>query len=105
MLIAEHTGERNAGERSGRGSIDLARRPDFRQARARNFDSADRISSSHCERRDVHQLRAGGVGDVGCVQAAAELRDEPGIDGAESEVAGLGRRARAVDMVEQPTQF
>ena len=52
---------------------------------------------------DVEQHRARGVGDVGDVQpAAGQLPDQPGIDGAEGELAALGPVARAGHVVEHP---
>jgi hypothetical protein len=42
---------------------------------------------------DVEEHRAGGVAQVGDVPpAAGELPHQPAVDGAEGELAGLGRR-------------
>ena len=61
------------------------------------------------ERLQVHQHRAAGVGHVGHVRAAVgparEVPDAPGVDVAEHQVAGLGPRARAVDVVEDPAHL
>ena len=54
---------------------------------------------SHCERLQIHQLGAAGVGHVGDVdsarRAAGELPDEKRVDVAEEQVAGFGFCARA----------
>ena len=54
----------------------------------------------------VHQHGAGGVGDVGdvlaAVDTAGQVPDDPGVHGAEEDVAGLGALAQALDVVEQP---
>ena len=52
---------------------------------------------------DVEQQGARGVGRVGGVHlAAGQPPEQEAVDRAEGELAGLGRRARAVDVVEQP---
>ena len=48
------------------------------------------------QRVDVEQHRARGVAGVGDVQrAAGQLPDEPGVDRAERQLAGLGALPRA----------
>ena len=55
---------------------------------------------------DVEEKRARSVGDVGDVRAVAgELPCEPRVDRAEGELAALGARACAGDLVEQPGDF
>ena len=52
---------------------------------------------------DVEQQRARGIGGVGGVHlAAGQPPQQETVDGAEGELAGLRRRARAGDVVEQP---
>src|SRR6185437_438836 len=54
----------------------------------------------------VHQHRATGVGHVGdvhaAVDAAGQVPQQPGVGVAEDRLAGLGRRAQPVDVLEQP---
>ena len=60
-------------------------------------------SSSHRAPIDIEQQRARGIGGVGCVHlAAGQPPEQKTVDGAESEPAGLGERARAFHMLEQP---
>ena len=42
------------------------------------------------------------MASVACTLAAGEPPDQEGVDGAEGEMAGLGERARALHVVEQP---
>src|SRR6267378_8091044 len=52
---------------------------------------------------DVVEERARSIRGVGDVRAVAgEMPDEPGIDGAEGELAALGARSRAGNMVQEP---
>ena len=52
---------------------------------------------------DVVEQGARGVGGVGGVHlAAGEAPDQEAVDGAEGQVPGLGERARALHVVEQP---
>ena len=52
---------------------------------------------------DVVDQGARGVGGVGGVDAASgQVPDQPGVDGAEGELAGFGPRPRALDVVEEP---
>ena len=50
------------------------------------------------ERREIHELRAAGIGDIGDVKAAlvsaGQVPDQPAVDVAEQRVAGL-RPSRA----------
>ena len=58
---------------------------------------------SHCAGADIEQQRARGIGGIGRVDlAAGQPPQQEAVDGAEGELAGFRRRARAVDMVEQP---
>jgi hypothetical protein len=55
---------------------------------------------------DVEQQRARCVADVGNVRAATgKVPDEPAVDGAERQLAALGARTGAVDVLEQPRDF
>src|SRR4029077_7719142 len=57
----------------------------------------------------VHQHGAAGVGDVRHVHAtpdaAGEVPQQPGVDGAEDGLAAFGVGAQTVDVVEHPLQF
>ena len=55
--------------------------------------NADSSASSHCSVARFIKLRAAGVGDVGDV-LARQVPQQPGIDGAECQVARLGAAAR-----------
>ena len=105
LLVAGDAGDRHAAEPERR------RRPRRRPRSTSGPPAASRAgrrrasssSSSHSPRVDVEEHRARGVGRVGDVQpAAGQLPDQPGVDGAEGELAGLGLRARAGDVVEDP---
>src|SRR2546430_15196089 len=55
---------------------------------------------------DVEDERSRRVRDVGRVRAAAgELPDEPGVDRAADELAGLGTLLRTSDLIEDPTDL
>ena len=56
------------------------------------------------QRRQVHQLRAAGVGDVGEV-LACEVPQQPAIDRAERQIAGLRAAPCIGHVVEQPAQL
>jgi hypothetical protein len=43
-------------------------------------------------------VRAALVASVACTRAAGQLPDQVAVDGAEQQLAGLGARARAVDV-------
>ena len=52
---------------------------------------------------NVEEHGARGVAGVGRVNSAAgELPEQPGVDGAEREFAGFGKRARAANVFENP---
>ena len=70
---------------------------------ARGTSNSRSRSSSQAPLCDVVEQGARGVGGVGGVHpAAGEAPEQEGVDGAEGELAGLGQRARALDVVEQP---
>ena len=75
---------------------------DVCQQRARNrLPVAEMLVPSACSQ--IPQHCAGGVGRVGCVAlAAGEIGQQPGIDGAANEVAGLGKFPGSGDVVKQP---
>src|SRR2546428_2965602 len=55
---------------------------------------------------DVEDERSRRVRDVGRVRVAAgELPDEPGVDRAAHELAGLGTLLRTSDLIEDPTDL
>ena len=108
LLVAGDAGDRDSSRRTVRarlapnwceesftsGSIERGTRRIFRS------------SSSHCAGVDVEQQRARGVGGVGRVHlAAGQPPQQIAIDGAEHQLAALGPRPRAGDVVEDPGHF
>ena len=80
----------------------LARGADLGEHRARDAEHVEELVVPVARVDVVHQ-RARGVRDVGDVERApAKLPQQPAVDRAEGEVAGLGLLARAVDVVEDP---
>ncbi len=70
------------------------------------MSNSERISASHCEGSDIHQLRAARIGDVGDVAATGgQVPDEPAVDGPEQDVAGGGFLAGARNVIEKPAQL
>ena len=99
LLVAEDSRDRHAIS----GSEHSGRRHDARQHGAWNAERGEQRRVP-IQRREVHQLRAAGVGDVGQVQTG-EVPQQPAIDRAEREVAGLRTPARIGHVVEQPAQL
>ncbi len=68
-----------------------------------------KMSRSHCERAEVHQLGAAGIGHVGHVNAAmrstGEMPDQKSIDIAKQQIAGFGLRACARNIFENPANL
>ena len=107
LLIAGDAAERHRLEAERRRdlAVDLARAAHLRQHAARHAQRAQQLVIP-LERVDVEQQRARRVAGVGDVQAAVgELPEQPRVDRAERELAGLGARARAVDVVENPGEL
>ncbi len=110
LLVAEDAGDRDVDEdaRLAR-AVDLGRRADLGQHRERD---ADRLGGRGVpvEGAQVHQQGARGVRDVGDVDAAVarapgEVPQQPRVDGAEEQLPGLGARAGALDVVEDPARL
>ena len=110
LLVAERGGDRHAVEDAALG---VCRRPRRRSgspaARRPGRPSTGRIFVVPLQGVQVHQHGARGVGDVGdvhaAVDAAGEVPDDPGVHGAEEDVAALGALAQALDVVEQPADL
>ena len=84
-------------------AVDLARGAHLGQHARGHAEAAAAARRPSRQRVDVEQHRPRGVADVGDVRAAArQLPHEPGVDGAEGELAGVGALARAGDVVENP---
>ena len=109
LLIARDAGDRHAGRQPAevaRLADDAARIDDRRQHLARDAEQRAASRRPTSTVREVEAQRARGVGHVGGVHAAAgELPDEPGVDGAEGELAALGPAPRAGHVVEQPADL
>src|SRR5690606_34379799 len=89
-------------------AIHLRRGADLRQHRHGNTDHrADLLVP--LEGVEVHQQGAAGVRHVGDVQPAVgspgEVPDEPGVDVAETQIAGFGLLRRTLDVVEDPADL
>ncbi len=99
LLVSEDPGNRHAVCGSEHGG----RWRDARQHGARDAECGEQHVVP-IQRREVHQLRAAGVGDVRQVQTG-EVPQQPTVDRAEREVACLRASARIGHVVEQPAQF
>ena len=79
--------------------------PDLGQHRPRDVEDLQQLVVP-VEPPQVHQHGAAGVGHVGevhaAVGAAGQVPQQPAVDGAEQRLAGLGRRADAVDVGQDP---
>src|SRR2546426_8763415 len=54
----------------------------------------------------IEEHGAGGIAGIGCVESATcEVPKQPGIDGAERQLAVLGSFSRALDIVQKPAKF
>ena len=99
---ASINGDVAQAQRGRDATVNFARRPHLGQHAARHAQHAQQFVVP-VERVDVEQHRPRGVGDVGHVGLAArQLPDEPAVDGAEGQLAGLGLRTRTGDVVENP---
>ena len=78
---------------------------DARQHRARNVEERQQLVVPAAG-ADVEEQRAARVRRIGHVRrAAGQVPDEPGVDGAEGELALRRARARARNVVEQPLEL
>ena len=95
-----------AAEQIGRGRAEVPGAvAHLRQQRRRHAEQLAQVRVP-ASAADVEQQRARGIGRVGGVQlAAGQPPQQEAVDGAERELALLGRGARAVDVVEQPGDF
>ena len=71
---------------------------------ARGTPIASSSPSSHSSVSQIHQQRAARVGRVGHVHAR-QVPGQPAVDRARRQLAGLGARARARQLVEQPREL
>ena len=104
LLVARNAGDRGAVRHNliGNAAVIVGTPLDLRQHRTRNVEQLEQLVVP-LERMDVEQHRAARVGVVGGVyHAARQVVDEPSVDGSEHELAGIGRRAGAVHVVEDP---
>ncbi len=104
LLVAGDAADRDRGaEDAPVGLAELCGRiHDLRQHRPRHAEHAQKVVVPGVPANVEHQ-RARGVRRVRHVPLAArQAPDEPAVDRAEDEVAGLGPRPRALDLVEHP---
>ena len=107
LLVAEDAGDRDAAEQAlfTAVAVDLGGGLDLGQHGHRNAH-VGRDLVVPAQGVEVHQHGAGGVGDVGdvhaAVDAAGQVPEDPGVDVAEDQVAGLGLGAGTLDVVEDP---
>ena len=107
LLVAGDTGDGHLVGEDGRlrVPIDLGGGADFGKHGSRNAEQFQQFTVP-AEVMDVEQHGPGGVRDVGHMDlAAGKLPDEPGIDGAETELPGLCLLARAWDVLENPADL
>ena len=108
LLVAGDAGdeERLAEDARGHHAEGVRRGMHLGQDRARHVAAA---AAARRPTRSVWMLKSSvreALDDVGDVRAVAgELPDEPGIDGAERELAALRALARAGNVVEQPREL
>ena len=112
LLVAERGGDRDAAEQVADSPVTspyTSAEERISGSIASGSPSTRTIFSSQSQGVQVHQHGAGGVGDVGdvhaAVGAAGEVPDDPGVHGAEEDVAALGALAQALDVVEQPADL
>ena len=103
VLVPERRGDGDAGDRRPGLPVGLRRRPDLRE-HAAGTPIASSSSGSQSSVSQVHQQRPAGVGHVGDV-AAAQVPDQPRVDRAEQNLAGLGALAQSRDPIEQPADL
>ena len=104
LLVAGHAANGDGrAEQLGLGRAELGGVvAHLRQQRARHAEDLQQLVVPGAG-ADIEQQRARGVGRVGRVHApAGQPPQQEGIDGAEGELAALGARARAGDVVEHP---
>src|SRR5690606_32951051 len=115
LLVAEDARDGHPRERAALAgvAVHFGRAPDLRQHGHRNPEIFTDLRIP-LQRLEVHQHRAGGVGDVGDVhswlmpvltESAREFPQNPAVDGAEDESALFGFLAGTVDVVEDPTDL
>ncbi|OPZ05782.1 MAG: hypothetical protein BWZ09_00882 [Alphaproteobacteria bacterium ADurb.BinA305] len=107
LLVAADAGDRDRGTEQRR--IGLAAHPAARHhARQQHGRDAEALEQHRIpvQRVEVEEQRARGVARIGQVQpAAAQMPQQPAVDGAEGELAALGAHARIGDVVEQPGEL
>ncbi len=105
LLVAQRGGDGDAGELAHGGAVHLGGGPDLRQDGLGDVHGgADR--GVPLEGPQIHQHGAAGVGDVrdvpSAVGAAGEVPDQPGVHGAERDLAALGPVPQPRHVVQQP---
>jgi hypothetical protein len=107
LLVACDAGHREAPRQSvaSRRRRRSARGNDARKHGPRHVEQRQQLVIP-VERVDVEKQRARRIRDIRHVGApAGKMPDEPGIDGAERELAAFGALASAGDVVEQPREL
>ena len=106
LLVTREPGERHLDAADARAQAVIGRRRShLRQAGARDAQQVEHVIVPLAGAQ-AEQQRAARVADVGdMVATARELPGEPGVDGAEAELAAFGARPRALDVVEQPGEL
>ncbi len=108
---AGRRGCRRSGRRASRPvlatvAVDLGGGPDLGQHRHRDAHvGSDVVVPAAGSSRSISMVRrgVGHVGDVhAAVDAAGQVPEHPGVGGAEDQLAGLGRLAGTLDVVEDP---
>ena len=107
LLIASDAGDGDGGveELVGGLAINFAGGADFRKQAAGDIEELEEFVIP-LQSVNIKEEGAAGVADISDVQfAAGKIPDEPGIDGAEGELAGFGQIASAGDVIEEPLDF
>ena len=105
LLIAGDAGDFSVRKKFGSDGKIAAGVDNFRQHGAGNVEDVEKLFIPD-KRVDVEEQGARGVGDIGDVaMTAGEFPDEPGVDGAECELAGLRLHACAGNVLQYPANF
>ena len=105
LLIAGDAGNFPVRKKFGSDGKIAAGVDNFRQHGARDVEDVEKFVIPD-KRVDVEEQGARRVGDIGDVATTAgEFPDEPGVDGAECELAGLCLSACAGNVLQDPANF
>ena len=105
LLVARDARDGNRRAEMRCLAIDLGGRAHLRQHGARNAEEREQVVVPVAG-VDVEEHGARGVARVGDVNApAGELPDKPRVNRAERQLAALGPRLRAGDVIQQPLEF